>query len=393
MLVCLGKLLLRILLKHLSAILFFLMLPVFLLAQDTGSRKKINDTNARRTLHDTIIPGKLTDTGIRKKKNDTGIQKKLNDTSIRKKAADTVQTNQIKKNAATLKDSGTKASVKKIDSVKDSTRVLIIKPNSADSLQRDSLQRDSLKHDSIRLAAIAAAKKDSAPAKKIKLMPGIEKAATNSDEIFYILIFILFFLSLIKAAFPKYFDSIFTLSFQATFRQTQTREQMAQNFFPAFMLNILFALCGGIFITLYAGSEKWSSLPFWELFVYSTGILLLAYSVKYLVISFTGWVFNAKEAATEYRFVVFLVNKLLGILVIPLLFLIAYSSDGIKSIAITIVLCLVVFSLAVRYIVSLARIRKNLSVTAFHFFVYLCAVEIIPLLVIYKVLFQQTSIR
>ncbi|WP_177191864.1 DUF4271 domain-containing protein [Parafilimonas terrae] len=369
------------------------MLPVFLLAQDTGSRKKINDTNARRTLHDTIIPGKLTDTGIRKKKNDTGIQKKLNDTSIRKKAADTVQTNQIKKNAATLKDSGTKASVKKIDSVKDSTRVLIIKPNSADSLQRDSLQRDSLKHDSIRLAAIAAAKKDSAPAKKIKLMPGIEKAATNSDEIFYILIFILFFLSLIKAAFPKYFDSIFTLSFQATFRQTQTREQMAQNFFPAFMLNILFALCGGIFITLYAGSEKWSSLPFWELFVYSTGILLLAYSVKYLVISFTGWVFNAKEAATEYRFVVFLVNKLLGILVIPLLFLIAYSSDGIKSIAITIVLCLVVFSLAVRYIVSLARIRKNLSVTAFHFFVYLCAVEIIPLLVIYKVLFQQTSIR
>ncbi|MGN6211463.1 MAG: DUF4271 domain-containing protein [Parafilimonas sp.] len=379
-----GKLLLRILLKHLSVILFFLILPVFLLAQDTGSRKKINDTNARRALHDTIIPGKLTDTGIRKKKNDTGIQKKLNDT---------IQAGQIKKNVATLKDSGAKATVKKIDSVKDSTRVLIVKPNIADSLQRDSLQSDSLKHDSIRLAATAAAKRDSLAAKKIKLMPGVEKAATNTDEIFYILIFILFFLSLIKAAFPKYFDSLFTLSFQATFRQTQTREQMAQNFFPAFMLNILFALCGGVFITLYAGSEKWSSLPFWELFVYSTGILLLAYSVKYLVISFTGWVFNAKEAATEYRFVVFLVNKLLGILVIPLLFLIAYSNDRIKSIAITIVLCLVVFSLAVRYIVSLARIRKNLSVTAFHFFVYLCAVEIIPLLVIYKVLFQQTSIR
>lgn len=401
-LVCSGKLLLRILLKHLSAILFLMMLPAFLLAQDTGSRKKINDTNARRVSHDTIISGKLTDTGIRKKKNDTGIQKKLNDTSarkkltdtgIRKKPADTVQAGQIKKNVATLKDSGANARVKKIDSVKDSTPVLIIKPGIADSLQRDSVQRDSLKHDSIRLAAIAAAKKDSLAAKKIKLMPGIAKTIANSDEIFYVLIFILFFLSLIKAAFPKYFDSIFTLSFQATFRQTQTREQMAQNFFPAFMLNILFALCGGVFITLYAGAEKWSSLPFWELFVYSTGILLLAYSVKYLVIGFTGWVFNAKEAATEYRFVVFLVNKLLGILVIPLLFLIAYSNDRIKSIAITIVLCLVVFSLAVRYIVSLARIRKNLSVTAFHFFVYLCAVEIIPLLVIYKALFQQTSIR
>ena len=224
-------------------------------------------------------------------------------------------------------------------------------------------------------------------------MPGIEKTTANADIIFYILIFILLFLGLIKTSFPKYFDSIFTLSFQATFRQTQTREQMTQNFFPAFMLNILFVLCGGVFITLYARFEGWAQLPFWELFIYSTAILLIIYTIKYLVIRFTGWVFNAKEAAAEYRFVVFLINKLLGILMIPLLFLMAYADDKTKNVGITIVLCLAIFSLAVRYLVSVARIRKNLSITAFHFFIYLCAVEIMPLLVIYKVLFLQTSIR
>jgi hypothetical protein len=41
----------------------------------------------------------------------------------------------------------------------------------------------------------------------------------------------------------------------------------------------------------------------------------------------------------------------------------------------------------------LSRIRKNLSITAFHFFIYLCAVEIIPLLVIYKLLFLQAGNR
>jgi hypothetical protein len=360
------------------------MLPVFLLAQDSGNRQKINDTNAQK---------KLNDTGIHKKAADTGVAKKLVDTGARKKTGDSISAGRAKKSDTLLRDSGGNISVRNTIPANDSAQVLTARPGVADSSLRDSLQKDSLRQDSLKLAAIAAAKKDSIAAKAVKLMPGTQKTASNADEIFYVLIFILFFLALIKAAFPKYFDSIFTLSFQATFRQTQTREQMAQNFFPAFMLNILFALCGGVFITLYAGIEKWSTLPFWELFVYSTGILLLAYSVKYLVISFTGWVFNAKEAATEYRFVVFLVNKLLGILVIPLLFLIAYSGDRVKSISITIVLCLVVFSLAIRYIVSLARIRKNLSVTAFHFFVYLCALEIIPLLVIYKVLFQQTSIR
>ncbi|MFT4155079.1 MAG: DUF4271 domain-containing protein [Parafilimonas sp.] len=351
----------------------FTLLHVFIFAQDTGSHQKIHDT------------------GISKKLNDTGIRKELDDTITGKTNKmglhDTI-TGRINKNVTAPEDSGLQAPVKKMPLKRDSASAIAIKPGFTNSLQKDSLTRDTVKPAPVK---IAVAKKDTVAAEKIRLMAGTEKTNAIPDEVFYVLVFILFFLALIKAAFPKYFGSIFTLSFQATFRQTQTREQMAQNFFPAFMLNILFALSGGVFITLYAGFEKWAALSFWELFVSSTAILLLAYSIKYLVISFTGWVFNSKEAAMEYRFVVFLINKLLGILVIPFLFLIAYSDNKIKTVAITIVLCLLIFSLAVRYIVSLARIRKNLSVTAFHFFLYLCAVEIIPLLVIYKVLFEQTS--
>ena len=295
---------------------------------------------------------------------------------------------------------------------------IIIKPVKKDSLRRDTLRRDSLQRDSLgnlvvpvigdssfsatdstkadslkKDSVIKAAKKIVPKKPVVQLMQGVERNAPDMDILFYILVFLVFFLGLVKTAFPKYVNSIFTLSFQATFRQKQTREQMSQNFFPAFMLNILFVLCGGLFITQFATFNHWSKLPFWQLFIYSTAILLIIYVIKYLVIIFTGWIFNAKDAATEYRFVVFLINKVLGIVVIPLLFLIAYSSAGVQNVSVTIVLCLAVFSLAVRYIVSLARIRKNLSVTAFHFFIYLCAVEIMPLLVIYKVLFLQASNR
>jgi hypothetical protein len=318
-----------------------------------------------------------------------------------------------------------KTVVHKDSSKKDTThkKTVIVTPVKKDSLRRDTLHRDSLRRDSLlkdslgnvimpaisdtsaagqgRLKAgslqkdsLTKAVKKTVPQKPaVQLMPGAERNAPDRDILFYILIFLVFFLGLVKTAFPKYVDSIFTLSFQASFRQIQTKEQMSQNFFPALMLNILFVLCGGLFITQFATFNHWSQLPFWQLFVFSTGILLIIYLVKYLVIIFTGWIFNAKEAAAEYRFVVFLINKILGILVIPLLFLIAYSNAAVQNVAVTIVVCLAIFSLAVRYVVSLARIRKSLSVTAFHFFIYLCAVEIMPLLVIYKVLFLQASNR
>ncbi len=283
-----------------------------------------------------------------------------------------------------------------INVLKKSDSVVHTKIN--DSIQRFAIN-DSIKKDSILAVAtiisndsiIKASSKIKKHIASQKGMPGSLRASSDSDLIFYVLLVIIFFLALIKKSFPKYFNSIFSLSFQATFRQTQTRDQMSQNFFPAFMLNVLFILSGGLFITLFAGFYKWTAIPFWQLFVYSTTILGIIYLVKYFVILFAGWVFNAPDAAADYRFIVFLINKLTGILFIPILFMIAYTNNDVKKIAITVALCIAGLLLALRYLISLARIRKNLNLTAFHFFIYLCAVEIMPLLVIYKLLFIKTA--
>lgn len=261
--------------------------------------------------------------------------------------------------------------------------------SSSDSVKKstDTTLSFNEKKDSITKAAVKPVK----PKIIQHRMAGSAKIDQSTDLIFYVLIFIIFFLALIKSSFPKYFSSIFSLSFQATFRQTQTREQMSQNFFPAFMLNVLFILSGGLFITLVAEFYKWTLISFWQLFIYSATILGIIYSVKYFVLVFTGWVFNAPDSAAEYRFIVFLINKLIGILFIPILFIITYSNNEIKKIVITVALCIAILLLALRYLVSLARIRKNLNLTAFHFFIYLCAIEIMPLLIIYKLLFIKTG--
>jgi len=210
----------------------------------------------------------------------------------------------------------------------------------------------------------------------------------QKDFLFYLLVGVVLLLAIIKQSFPKYFQNLFRILFQASFRQKQTREQLMQETLPSLLMNILFIIVGGLFIALLADNYKWLHTPFWLLAVYSTTILALVYMFKYLVIQFTGWAFQVKEQASTYGFIVFLVNKVIGLALLPLLLLVAFSAGQILEISITAAACLVVLLLLFRYIVSLTIIRGTLSIHPIHFFIYLCAVELVPMLIIYKVMFS-----
>src|SRR5205823_14597469 len=99
----------------------------------------------------------------------------------------------------------------------------------------------------------------------------------------------------------------------------------------------------------------------------------------------------ARAQASTYGFIVFLINKVIGIVLLPLLLLLAFSSSSVQEITLTIAACVVVLLLVFRYIVSLTIIRNTLSVHPLHFFIYLCAVELMPMLILYKVLFSYVG--
>lgn len=213
----------------------------------------------------------------------------------------------------------------------------------------------------------------------------------QKDYLFYALVGIVLLFAIIKQLFPKYFQSMFSLMFQASFRQKQTREQMMQDVFPSLLMNILFVLVGGFFISLIAEIYQWLNISFWLLTLYCITLLSLIYIFKYLVIKFMGWVFNAREQASTYGFIVFLINKVIALALLPLLLLLAFSNQSIQQVTLTVAACVVIFLLIFRYIVSLTIIRSTLSVHPLHFFIYLCAVELMPMLVLYKVLFSYVG--
>lgn len=208
----------------------------------------------------------------------------------------------------------------------------------------------------------------------------------NLDDLFYLLIGVLMLLTFIRMVFGRYFRNLFVLFLQTSLRQKQTRDQLLQDNMGSLFTNFLFVVSASIYAALLIQSQQWLENPFWHLVLYGAGLLTLVYAGKFLFLRFAGWVFNSAEAAGNYTFVVFLVNKVIGVALVPALFLLAFAQPAVKQVAVTVSLGAIGLLFAYRYVVSFAAIRNTLRVNALHFLLYLCAVEILPLLLLYKLM-------
>jgi hypothetical protein len=216
----------------------------------------------------------------------------------------------------------------------------------------------------------------------------MELYSAQADEgLFYLLAGILLYFGLIRVFFTKYLDYIFSLFFRASMRQQQIREQLLQAPFPSLLLNILFTISGGLyFCFLLRHYQLVPGFNFALLFLDCTGFIGLLYLFKFFLLKTTGWVFNITRATDTYIFVVFMTNKIIGILLLPFLVILAFSPHTTNEITLTISYFMIGILLLYRFIASYPPIRNEIKVSMFYFFLYLCAFEIAPLLLIYKVL-------
>ncbi|GAC1438119.1 MAG: hypothetical protein NVSMB63_01210 [Sediminibacterium sp.] len=261
----------------------------------------------------------------------------------------------------------------------------------ADSLRKDSMTRAALPLPSLSTDDTTTYSRYAfhpyLPLHKTPVYMIIDYRKTESkDDMFYLLAGVVLVLAFIKVAFPRYFKNLFFLFFQTTIRQKQTRDQLLQDNLASLLSNLLYVISAGLYIALIVSQKGWTTVSFWWLALYSAVLLVLVYTGKYLFLLFAGWVFNTKEAANSYVFIVFLVNKVIGIMLVPFLFLCAFANEPLSGVALTVSIGLIILLFFYRYVVSFTAIRNNLKVNALHFFLYLCAVELLPLALIYKVL-------
>jgi len=207
------------------------------------------------------------------------------------------------------------------------------------------------------------------------------------DGLFYLMVGILFYFALVKVLFGKYMANLFTLFFRASMRQQQIREQVLQSPLPSLTLNVLFIIVGGLYFSFLVKHYHFAlKIDFWLMFLNFSALLCVIYLGKFLLLKCAGWIFNIQRATDTYIFIVFLTNKMLGIFLLPFLIMLSFSGTLLNEIAITVSLIMILAFFSYRCIASFAPLRKEIKMNGFHFFLYLCAFEIAPLLLIYRVL-------
>lgn len=219
-----------------------------------------------------------------------------------------------------------------------------------------------------------------------------ERVWEGKDALFYASIGLLLFFAFVRNAFQRYLQDLFRLFFRTTLKQRQVKEQMMASPLPSLLLNILFLLSGGLFITLllehYGLGNQYD---FWYLLLYAAAGLGAIYLVKWITLKLCGWLFRLSEATDAYTFIVFTTNKVLGITWLPFIILLVFTNGLSQQLFITAALIITGGVFLYRFFLSYATIHKSVKLNPFHFILYLCAFEIAPLLLINKLLFTYLS--
>ncbi len=157
--------------------------------------------------------------------------------------------------------------------------------------------------------------------------------------------------------------------------------------FGAFYL--LYFLNAGLFIYLslgLLGKNEWQEGP--VLLLACVVIVFLVYGIKHLVLYFLGVFFPVSKESFQFNFSILLYNCLLGILLVPVNAIMAFAVEEIVIIAAYSGLALSLLFYTLRQLKGLILGVNFLSKNFFHFFIYLCAVEIGPVFILWK-LFQS----
>lgn len=209
----------------------------------------------------------------------------------------------------------------------------------------------------------------------------------NSDIPFYIMSVLFLFTGLTLRTFPKYFQNLNRLFFQSGFRQKSIRDQLVQNKTASLAANTLFFFSTGTYLFILANQFGKSLSGLWYAGLLTcVAVLLIIYLVKYLALLLGGWIFNAKELANQYAFIVFFINKIVGLFLLPVTVVLWFGKHSLHPYTLVISYLVLFFLFVYRYFLILPILRRQADISAFHFFIYLCSFELVPILLLVKVL-------
>ncbi len=166
------------------------------------------------------------------------------------------------------------------------------------------------------------------------------------------------------------------------------REQVGWGNFGQLALYGLFWLNMGIFAFLmfyrFVGQSPYGQFA---TFLLCVGGVSLAFLIKHAILYVIASVFPIAKEVKLYNYIIITGGIFLSLILLPLNIFIAYSPDPLKEIFMYSAFGMIALVYLVRSLRSLSVASPFLMTDQFHFLLYLCAVEIAPIMILVKLLY------
>jgi len=156
------------------------------------------------------------------------------------------------------------------------------------------------------------------------------------------------------------------------------REEGGATSFHYVLLYVVFLINISIFIYQY--QIQYSHLEGLKIWFYCFIGILIIYFVRHVSLYILGGVFPIEKEASMFNYVIVVFNILIGISIIPINLILAYGPESMQSSVFYIGLVLGAILLIIRYLRGLAIGSYAISLGFIPFLIYLCSVEIAPIL-------------
>jgi hypothetical protein len=163
------------------------------------------------------------------------------------------------------------------------------------------------------------------------------------------------------------------------------REEISLGNRVSIFLSILFILTSTIFIiqiSEYYGFTIGANNII--IFLVITVVIVLLYGIKLLSIRLMGFIFQIQKEAGDYISAVFLFGNALGLFMLPVVICLAFVKQISPLIFIYTGFFMITVFLFTRLIRGLIIGLNSLRVSKFYLFLYLCTLEILPIVIMVK---------
>lgn len=216
------------------------------------------------------------------------------------------------------------------------------------------------------------------------MFEGQERIFISNDWITVIFVFVFLIIAFLKYNYNERFSKLFSLAYSDKYYTEYSKTKpLIFNFFH-FLLFLVFLL--NISLLLYFSNQVFNTTLDTNNFQFFSkiffGVLIYVF-IRLVIDVFLGITFEKVENLNHVTFLKVSNISLISIYLIPLLILINYIAFPVQKFLTTLTLLLLLILIFLRYL-SIIKNDQIFFNKLFYFILYLCALEIAPLIVIIK---------